>query len=512
MNVALRFVHGAPGEPEANRWGGTFGVYRDFNPDGLVMVVRFRRLVLLGFALLSLAYLAGCLLLSGWLAQQSFNQISFVDLALPWRWKALPKKRAEASIGAGEFAWDRRDWVEGLAFFRQALRQTPADHAVRNKLARSYLKCGQQWPALAVLEDGLRHPPLSTEGLDLFFTLARQWQDYALAERAAREILRLPAGDTTETQRRKARQAQLMSRLSSERYEHARSLAHSFNAGPSPKALDAEVQALLALGRSHDAMALLLRFQSVLGGEAPYMQLLATVSRQLPDWFLFTTTLDILRNHFPDRPAVLLFVIAENYQAGRSAMAAEVLEEYCWRHGAEPAALLAVARLCADLPAPGLVRRCLRETAELGQPAGNFQFLLAQACLKAGDWSGAEFALAAWRSDRPATSLSAEEKFYRAWLTALLATLRHDYAEDRISLTTLLGRRQPADIYLATLRPLQHSGRQQAAREIVTLARQHYPQNPYFRTQAVVLAALDAQAQGAALRPVVRPIKAKLPD
>lgn len=503
MKVALHAVRGADDPLPADCWCGVIGFHRTFNPEALVIAVRVRRLVAVCAGAMGTAYMAGCFALTWWFQRQPFNEIAMADLFWPTRWAALPQKRAHTALASGAVALAKRDYYEALAQYRRALRQTPGDHAIRIKLARVYLECGWTWQALAVLEEGLKHPPLSTEGVNLFLGTALQTQDYQLAERAARQLLRLPPADATPGQRRRARQAQLVARLASGHNEQALALAHALNSGAVPEALDAEVQALLALDRPLDAMALLLRFESDRGADAPYLQLRATVTRRLPDMFLFHTTQEILRTRFSGQPEILRFVLGEYHQAGLPAAAAEVLEDYLWRYGADPAHLLAVAQICADLPAPWLVERCRREAAELGEPAGNFHFLLAQARVKTGDWRGAESALAGWRP--VSAALSAEEKFYRAWLTSLLAILRHDSASDRIILAAQLERRQPASIYVATLQPLRQCGRTEAAQVIVTLAQRHYPQNSYFRAQAAALAPVQIpRAENSATVPAAR--------
>lgn len=138
-------------------------VYKRFL--GIFQLSRPRKRAVLEVHLPRLASLAIFILIGSWTTvaglfylrerANPYTEVSYLQIALPWNWKAMLAERARGYSEAGKAAFNEGRFREALVLLRAAVGRRPDDTSARSMLARIYAAGRRIDLALKVLESGI---------------------------------------------------------------------------------------------------------------------------------------------------------------------------------------------------------------------------------------------------------------------------------------------------------------------------------------------------------------------
>jgi tetratricopeptide (TPR) repeat protein len=381
-----------------------------------------------------------------------------------------------------------------VILLRRGLGICPDDHEARLALAGFYVQSGNRARGLALLVDALGQglPPPATR--DALFSITAAGEDWETALRFAQGCLASSPADLAWAERQGLIEQACTSLLGLDRPAEALALAAAEGGSASPGVQSAHVRALLALQRPLDAVEFLDRWLATATGGYRHLvlRLRAEAWRQAGRYDEMDRTLDRLRALNPGFPQPHAYAVEQKARAGQGA--AEALEDYLFRFGGDPGNLHLVLQPLAEIPDPVRVRRVVAAAAERGYPTAAFRSALAMALLRSGDWEELERAVAG--STLEAAGGDAQAQIWHEWIRCLASALTSRAEGTQQQLIEFIRRGNlKLDGHRLTVTALRRAGREEAAREVIAIARRIYAESPWMRRQeAEVNEALAAAA------------------
>ena len=109
----------------------------------------------LGLALC--AHLGGSAILYALYQKKQHNQVTYADLALPWRWKGISGLRGQGVLIQAKADFAAREYADAYGALRAGLARYPQDTKARVQLATLYLAGSRRNQSDGLLLDALKH-------------------------------------------------------------------------------------------------------------------------------------------------------------------------------------------------------------------------------------------------------------------------------------------------------------------------------------------------------------------
>lgn len=435
MKFRLRFLWPDPRAAAEQKFLGLGLITRLVSAEGdlLTVWVNTRTLLKLAAALLILAWLGGAAGLHAWLQRNPYNRVSFADLALPTHWSRLRDLRGQSYLAEAEAQLAAGRIGPAVAAFRAGLSRHPDAPGPRLALARIYAGAHDYPDLRALLLPGPGAPPATREALALLLTSAAQNDDLPTMIEACDLALTdrtLPTADRAWLRLQKAGALVGLRRFP----EALATLGDPAGlVGADERRL--AVLALCETGEPDRAISLLRAWPLPADSRPWQLRLLALALRQAGRTDEMHSALQALIAADPAALEPRLAALEEYQHAGWRDAATRALQDAIDRFGTDSNAMSRLIQLGADLHEPDLLRLCLEDLEERGQPAATVRAHLFFALLTHGDLAAAGRTLAAPpaanvddRLDPPSANL----------LRALLGCLTADSPDAIVSLRTAL--------------------------------------------------------------------------
>lgn len=462
-------------------WSAAFSV--DIRTDPLWLVEIYYRRLLVAVAVLGLTlYLAGATGLALWLDRNPYNRVGWTDLALPWKWDGLARKRGDAAIAQGLEQVRQRNFNAAYAQLRLGLTRSPTNIDGRLQLAR--LSAGFEPPrALQLLEEGLPYVSASSDywqGLVSLYHLNEAFMrglatlDGALAG----SISARPQGDLRdrlETARARLLLGGGQPAKALEALEAA-STPSTLSSAEKQARIVAQVTALTALGRGQEALVVTDRERAASPNPDPELlraEAAACVTAGLED--RLRGALVQLRAADPSSPSAHAFAYDCWHRLRRFSYRDQAEAEFYQYFSRDDHALQVFSLMLAGLgDQDGLERVRKQAMASRFSPFA-FDVRLTEVCLRRGNLAAAQLRLREWE-DKLAT-LPRDQSFDPEFIRRLVHALAADTDGAAGALVRhLQDNRQQArpDHYRFAVDRLVQVGRLETADQVLKQAQAHY--------------------------------------
>ena len=477
----VKFVWGAARVIQGRWHLGLFGWYPrvEGNPaeDGLAISVR--GFLLWGLTCTIALYCSGAAAIYAVRRHNPHNLVRYSDILL-W-----PVQRARIAVltgrsliadGLSDLAEKR--YGEGITKLRIGLMRYPQETQARVVLAQLYIRANQRPLALKTLTDRLDVGYPGREFLEALFNCAASGDDYAVILDACERYRTARNSASAEADRPWLLQRQVQTLLAAGRPGEALRLAETAGADAPAAIKEGEVFALIDLGRTSEASALLAVWRASPGANvAQVLRLQVRVLREARQFAEMEAAIKELCALTPADPKPPVYGIVQRAMAHQDASAAAALEDYLFRFGATKENVLLVVTPLAEVAAGPLVERCIEQAVTLGWDLKPFRTQLLRAQEQRGDWLAAQRTLdqlrPQMRPDNPA------EMLWLKWQGQLVgAAIDPSQIAQGALLEIFRTRPLPLSAFAQTGELLLRAGRFETAREVANLGQHYYPASP----------------------------------
>ena len=502
----VKFVWGGANVIKGRWYLGLVGFYgrtEGSHDDGLAINLR-RLLPCVGLGAIA-GYVAAAAVLFWFWQRNPYSLLAYSDALLrPIRGGVVHDKQGQAFIAQGTDALRGKRWGEGKSLLERGLALHPNDLRGRIVLAQFYVAANEQPAALRVLQDGLKAEFPGRAYLTVLFDAAEQGDDYGLVTRTCARYLPLLTGETVLRDRRWLLRREFGALRAAHQFAETLVLADA--GGPGDVTGENRVLALLGLGRREEALTFLEGWRREPGVDAgQVLRLKVRVLRELNRFEEMERAVTELREMLPADPQPAVYGVVQCALAGRAEAAKAALEDYIFRFGGSAQNILFVAEPLAETGDLALLERCVAAATERGYGLQPFQVLVVQTEIQRGDWAAARRALAAMAS--PAGPEAAAGKAWRDWMQRLLDAAAGSGDTAPVELLEFLrGRSWTMIIFRRSIAALRLAGREETARDVVSLAERQFPASEWLQAQAE-----EVTRAWAARDTTVAPVPGRLP-
>jgi tetratricopeptide (TPR) repeat protein len=454
----------------------------------LSVAISLRGMLCWFFALALFAHLGGTAILYSLYQKKPHNQVTYADLALPWRWSGISGLRGQGVLIQAKADFAARQYADAYGALRAGLARYPQDTKARVQLATLYLAGSRRNQSDGLLLDALNH---GDPGLDYNRVALAYIKDSDRPERVIEFVHR----------------ARALVADDANRAEHLRVLAI------------AEAEVLLEQGRPDEALAVIdtvvpvrpeltgsIRTQARLrsaGSEAGIAEVeawlavapgselaLATavgIYRQAGRFEPMQAALKRLKDRNPTNPSFAYMGVVQNLLADRPEAARAAFEDCMQRFDSDAPTLDTLAR---EIGRTGRLE-LLTPLEQVMHAHGFdpqivlFSRLLGQ--LDNADWAGAKItqqALAA-RGNR----LLADVNAFQETVAPLIALCSNDLAASRVALLDRVSRYGGRlKLYVQFIDCLLAAQLWPVANDVLTLAEGAFPRSVQLEARRVRLA------------------------
>lgn len=502
----IKFTWGRP-QLEQARWrGGLFTFYswtQGFPRSGLAVNMAGLLAWVLGLG--AAGYLGIALAFTHWFRSQPHNRITFTDvLTWPMHRAQMAQLRGRAWLAQGQEAMAAKRWAEGVFYLRRGLEVCPDDLQARLVLGQFYLLTGQRPRAIDLLVAGPRYAVPSRAWLEAAFQLMAAGEDWGPMLRTcdaclARADAKFPLALR---QRILARKAEAL--LGLERPAEALAVADIGDQADATELKTQQARALLALGRVDEALVFLTRWHEAArpADRAGIQQLHVRALRESGRLDLMEQELNAICAANPTLAPMAAFAVEQRVRAGRGAAAA--LDDYIFRFGGNEPNLRLVVRLLADIPDVALCRRVAAEAAARGYPTSPYNAAVATALLRAGDFE--ELARAVQAMGPVFAKAEGGRSSWYDWIKGLAEDLVAPPGARGTTADYLAKNLVSLEAHQLSVEALRRAGRLEAARDLLVISCQLYPESQRLRgEQASVARELAARVAAVAAPAMLQP-------
>ncbi|GHC09976.1 tetratricopeptide repeat protein [Cerasicoccus arenae] len=467
-----------------------FGLFRMYRSRGdLTIQINAKRLLVLGLILAGFTY-AG-LVTAVYIRRSSrpYNQITFADVALPWRWPSLSEKAGTTNLKHGKALFEEKDYAGALHMLRSGLTRKPGDHEARLMLAKLYQAAGKSEPATNVLGIGLNYGyPENREYIDVLLVLLGMREDYASIGEIAKKLRRFP--EVKEDQRRWLALSDLeLSALKHQRnFEELLDYSREMHAiDPDDKRFeDLEMIALIKLGFIDEAQSIMNTMPLGRQHSPHFRYLQAMIALQTDDLARMDEILATLMEWPTDPFTLQAQIILEINYADLFERRDVLLNQYLKKHSNNPNALELAIRLFGQYLELKQIDEILLQLASFdADKARNMQLYAIQARLHVGQPAKAKQLYQEWMQQEEV----ADQVEKMAWFEKLLTVLVEKRQDDRVALWDMTREsRLPSTAYVTCVRSLLQTGDYETAERIAENGLLFYPHNKLladFRREAI---------------------------
>lgn len=396
------------------------------------LYVAWRPLALLFTGLMVLGYFCAAAALALWLDRRPHNQVTFADLALPWRWSDIQEIRGTGFAQHGMAELAAGNTARAIFTLGRALSLQPDNLGARLALARFY--------AEARYYDGVRRtlPPQFEFGFargaaELLFEQARQADDHTLILETSRELRARVEPGSEDDQWLVEQQAEAL--MGREAFDAAADLLMELDS-PSSTSRGRTVQALVAAERFDEAWAIADAVAPALPGMEPVgLRLKALVKGGQGDRDALLELVSEIRDRDPLKPLGWVFGIEGLAAAEMNPEAERWIGDFLNRFGAQPGVVNQMLARVAMTNNPAILRYTMRRIEEWQKPNVNQRVALAMVLIHSAEWEALEEDFADLLAvENPGAPLA-------VWLQAVTEAVRPDNPPHLLE--ALLGRGPP---------------------------------------------------------------------
>jgi thioredoxin-like negative regulator of GroEL len=492
--LRIKFIWGS-GNTINGRWYlGLIGRYHRnvTQDDGLAISIRGLLFWLPVLALLAYVALA-TMLFYRW-QRDPYSLLDYTDALLyPIRRGEVAEKHGSAFIAKGTDLFRAKKYQDAANLLRAGLARRPQDIEARITLAEFYRLTNQRALALHVLKGGFgdNFPgPLFAESL---VAQAEASEDFSLILEFCDRYLKLPDAEIPLRHRKWLSEKKFAALLAAGRPAEALVLADG--EPPGNTATEHRVMALLALGRSDDALVALVDWRRNAGAELGLVgRLEIRALREAKRFAEMEQALGRLLATAPANPSLAAFGIVQRAMSGLEPEADKALEDFWFRFGGSASNLQMIAQPLGEIEHVALLRRCLEKAIFHGYPSDRFQVLLVQALMQQGESAAASTILASMPP--PAGRDRVTSQFWREWMRSLIDTAIAPAGAGQITLLEQLQRRPwSIRIFRQSIEALLVSDRLEAAGQVASMAARYFPASSWMQNKNRAIAdSLSARA------------------
>lgn len=495
----IKFTWGRPPLEQARWRGGLFTFYswtRGFPRSGFAVNLAGLLGWMLGLG--AAGYLGIALAFTHWFRGQPHNRIGFTDvLTWPARRPQMAQLRGRAWLAQGKEAMAAQRWAEGVFYMRRGLEVCPDDLDARIVLGQFYLLTGQRARAMDILVAGPRYAVPPRAWLETVFQLMAAGEEWAPMLKTCDACLTRADAEFPWALRQRimARKAEALIGL--ERPAEALALAEAAGESAAPELKTQQARALLALRRVDEALTFLTRWHVAArpADRSGIQQLHVRALRESGRLDLMEEELKAICAANPAQAAMAAFAVEQRARAGRGASAA--LDDYIFRFGGSEPNLRLVVRLLSEIPDVPLSRRVAAEAAARGYPEKSYDAAVATALLRAGDFE--ELARVVQAMAPAFAKADGGSRLWYRWMKGLAEELAAPPGAHRNTVDYLANNLVSLAAHQLSVEALHRAGRLEAARDLLVISRQLYPESQWLRgEQAAVTRELAAQVTAVA--------------
>ena len=501
-NTRLKFIWGASGRVMA-RWRlGIWGFYerkQGYPDSGLVISVR--GILVLSLVLAVLGYVSVATAVYHWLDRKEHNHVTYSDvLLLPIRWDEVQAKRGQTYLDGGMADMKNQRWGQGMMKLRIGLARYPKALNPRLTLAQIYHYSQRHELAMKVLEEGIdaftEYPGRSY--LQSYFRLAHQGEAYSSILTVCDRYLALE--DLPEEEDLWLFQQKVAALRQAKRADEA--LALMKEAPDNRMFKEQRVLIMLEMGEADQALAYLKAWANTSGETEQILRLQVRANRDDKNIEAMNEGLMKLREMRRADPRLLAYAVIQQQLAGEAEMARASLDDFFFRFSGFPANMTMIAAPLAEIGAVELLRECLIRSEEQGYEMYPLLMNMAQAQIKASDWSGALATTGRLEkmSNPDKKNTAAEESVQKLSYLAQIALNPAEGLQVQL-LQSIENRPYGFKVYRQFAETLLRANRYHAVLEVIARAERKYPQNNGL--EPIKQEAGDALAALAAEKPVV---------
>jgi tetratricopeptide (TPR) repeat protein len=291
-------------------------------------------------ALAVVGYFGGAFALQRVQSRRPHNQITYADVALPWRWAGLDALRGRAFMLQAKDEFAAGKFMSGFNLLRLGISKDPGDNQARLDLSQLFivLRLRSQsdkvlmqafdygWPGKGFLSEA--HDRLvegdSPELMDEFLGKARN----ALAHYGG------DAGDE-----RLIDEYAIARWINEGEFERARPVVRRLYPEGTDERSRLEILLAMESGKNEEIVRLANEWQRNKPRDELALAVTAGVYRKLGDFNAMQESINRLRALSPSHPAHATFNVVQNLLAGRDAEARSALEDWFFRFGADERAM-----------------------------------------------------------------------------------------------------------------------------------------------------------------------------
>lgn len=485
------------------RWRlGLIGTYQREGRHAEGIAIQGRGLLLWCAGLAIAAYLVGATALFWAWQRNPYSVLTYSDAVLyPVRRQQINEKKGQAFITQGSDLFRAGKYRDAATLLRLGLERYPRDIRGRLLLAQFYILANQPPQATTILNQGLTDEYPGRAYLDTLMGISEQAGDFnRMAELGTRYLPTVRKDGPARDERWLS--GKIFAALSAAgRHDEALRMARAET--PGDLAREHEVLALLALGRTSDALAVLDQWWAQpKRDQLVVLRLRVRALREARQFDALSAAIAEFRAAAPADPNAAAFGVVQQAMTGRETETDAAMQDFIFRFGGSARNLLLLAEPLAELGDLPRLRRTIAAAAERGYPSGRFSVLLVQLLVQRGEWAEASRVLAGIPPDKGRDV--AQGRIWRTWMERLIEAASSNQEGAHLPLMEFLrGRPWPLATFRRSLEALAVGKRLDAQRGVLEIAGRNFPTNEWVKTGLAnvdqqLAAARDAAAAAAA--------------
>ncbi|WP_309387428.1 tetratricopeptide repeat protein [Cerasicoccus frondis] len=456
--------------------GGLFRLSKDKSRTRAHLTLHIdpvRLLVLLGI-LAIIGYIGAVIAAYSIRSKRPHNQITLMDIALPWNWSGLDEKAGETNLAHGKALFEEQDYKNALYLLRNGLKRKPDDLEARLMLAQLNHAIGASEDATNILDIGLNYGyPDDPKYTQLLLVLLALREDFESISSVSRKLRAFPEVKEDPELWEKLADIELNALKKMRNFEQLLIYAQDMRKidPDESRYVDLELLSKIKLGFIDETLAEMDELSLARKHSPQYRYLEAMIALQTDDAEALEDHIDAIMRWptkpYPLQAQTVLELDYANLPEQRDQRIDQYLKQYS--HASPP--LIMGLRLFYQFLTVEEVDALLEQIASLSpDDDSSLQLIAIQSRVLAGRYTEARRLYDAWLSEA-----SEEQTARLQWLGQLLITLEEKRQDDRVALWETMHQRHANDAYQLAVQALMAADDFETAERIAENGLQFYP-------------------------------------
>lgn len=447
---------------------------------GVVCIqVSVRGLLVWGFTFGAIAYFSGALALLHWHDRAPHNRIGYLDLIVPSRWSQVSALRGQGTIAEAYDDLKAGNFQPGFAKLRVGLARNPADAQARIDLARIYVALRLRPVAERTLLDAFAHgypgAAFVREGFALLNDGDHPEQSLLFAGEARSAAIEANA---PERDLRMIDEGTIRTLLEAGRSAEALAFVQRHLPPEDELATDVLVRHLLGIKNYDEAVRVMEVWLERAPLSAEALRMAVQTYRESGRFSEMQTALARLRARVGAPPEFAAYLVIQNALSGHRSGPETAVDDFLFRHGADPRNLQLVASLLAEIGEARPLLRIEQDARERGFDPTRLRLARLQALIATRDWTEAS-ALAEALTESKSRLAPSEIPLFET-LKFLALTCRDGASGAKSGLVEAISRRPgKVKLYRTVIESLLSAGQAQTALEVLSFGEGPFPDSRY---------------------------------